>query len=516
MRLKALPGLRLLGVGLALLLAAPGVGVAAASPVAATPTDYDVGFSLGQQAYEYGRPLLETERVFQSATSIDVADTAGNGPVNQFNSFTSLVEPTASQRTVVSPNTDTLYSLAWLDLTDEPQVLHVPKVSNRFYGLQLLTPWTETFYNVTSSSGPADTGTYNLTRGGDFVVVPPGYAGALPAGVTRIDSPYSRVWVIGRTLIRDEADTPAVNAIQRQYTVTPLARYGQPSATPPVDPNATPTFATIPGTQPGQDPLSFFVAMNRALQQFPPPTADQPLLAKLEAIGVGAGLDPTSDPNLSAETLRGMRDAVTQGPAFIAASVNQIYGGNAPSHNGYLVLPTGNYGTNYRLRAVVSLIGLGALNPEVAVYPIALTDSTLTPLTGTNRYVLHIPAWKMPPVNGFWSLTMYDSQGFFVPNPIDKFVINDRSNLRRNFDGSVDIYIQNTKPTGARQTQNWLPAPTGNFRLIWRLYSPKPRALPGILSGEGWQAPAVQRCAADRKGNLFGGIDTPHRTACAR
>jgi hypothetical protein len=507
---RSVPRLRTTGVALTLALTLTlTVGFTTAGSASAASSDYSTGYSLGQQAYEYGRPLLDTERVFQSATSIDVSDTAGNGPVNQFNSYPTLVVPSPGQRTVVSPNTDTLYSLAWLDLKDEPQVMHVPAVRNRFYGLQLLTPWTETFHNVTSAPGPASTGTYHLTRGGDFAVVPPGFTGTLPDGVTRINSPFSRVWVIGRTLIRGESDTPAVNAIQRQYTVTPLSRYGQPHVAPPVDPDATPTFATIPGTQPGDDPLDFYVALNQQMRQFPPTAADQPLLNQLKAIDVGPGLDPTSDPNLSADTLQGMRDAVTQGPANIATAVQALYGTNAPAHNGHLVVPAGTYGTNYRLRAIIAVIGLGALTPTVAIYPIALTDASLTTLTGENRYVLHIAASKLPPVEAFWSLTMYGADGFFVPNPLNRFVINDRSDLHRNRDGSMDVYVQTTQPKKAKQSQNWLPAPTGNFRLIWRLYGPKPKAVPGILSGSGWKPPKIQRC-------VEAGVGISDRTACAR
>ncbi|MEU7905668.1 DUF1254 domain-containing protein [Actinoplanes sp. NPDC049118] len=491
MRLRA-------ALALTITLTTIGAGMTPAGPGLAATNDYDTGYSLGQRAYEYGRPLLDTERVFTTATSIDISDTSGNGPVNQFNSLPKLVVPSPTQRTVVTPNTDTLYSLAWLDLAEEPQIIHVPAVSDRFYGMQLLSPWTENFYNITSAHGPPTTGTYELTRGGDFAVVPPGFAGTLPARVTRIDSPYPRVWVVGRTLIRGESDTAAVNAIQRQYGIVPLSRYGQPYVPPPVDPNATATFAAIPGTRPGDDPLDYYTALNRELQLFAPPAADRPLLEQLETIGVGPGLDPGTDPNLSADTLRGMRDAVTHGPANIATALNQLYGVNAPAHNGYLVVPTGTYGTNYRLRAIIDVIGLGALVPNVAVYPIALTDATLTTLTGANRYVLHMPASKLPPVDAFWSLTMYDAQGYFVPNPLDRFVVNDRSDLYRNRDGSIDIYVQHARPERARQARNWLPAPTGNFRLVWRLYNPRTRAVPGILSGNGWKPPKIQRCATDR------------------
>lgn len=231
------------------------------------------------------------------------------------------------------------------------------------------------------------------------------------------------------------------------------------------------------------------------MQLFTPRAGDRPLLAQLRAIDVGPGLNPAVDPHLSAATLNGMRHAITNGPAKLTQALTLSYILSAPKHNGYLVLRTGNYGTDYELRALVDSVGLGALPPDIAIYPLAQTDMTLQPLTGTKRYVLHIPAGGLPPVHGFWSLTMYDLHGFFVPNPLRRYVINDRSKLEHNTDGSIDIYLQSTKPTDPAPTQNWLPAPSGNFRLIWRLYDTGPAAA-GVLNGNGWQPPKIQPCLA--------------------
>lgn len=458
--------------------------------------DYSTGYLLGQKAYAYGLPLLDTERVFQTATSVNVSDDSGNGPVNQFNHLPKLAIPQPGQQTVVAPNSDTLYSLAWLDLSRGPQVVHVPAIKDRFYVMEMLTPWTENFYNITSLDGPPGTGTHGLTSGGDFAVVPPGYTGTLPAGVHRVESPYKRVWILGRTLIRGESDTAAVNAIQKQYTVTPLSHYGRPYTPPkPCPPDTTLDFATIPGTRPGDDPLKFYTALGREMRTFTPMPQDRALLKQLTAIGVGPGKDPARSHRLSAATLRGMRDAITQGPAYLAGALKRISSGNAPSHNGYLVLNTGTYGTDYELRAVVDWIGLGAPLSNISVYPFTQTDKQSRPLSGANSYVLHIPAGQMPPVQAFWSLTMYDGNGFFVPNPIDRYVLNDRSDLHRNSDGSIDLYVQHNEPTDEAQRKNWLPAPAGGFRLMWRLYGPSGGALPGLLDGTGWKPPAVEKAA---------------------
>ena len=247
---------------------------------------------------------------------------------------------------------------------------------------------------------------------------------------------------------------------------------------------------------PGQDPLQFYSALGKLLSKFPPPAADAPLLKQLTAIGVGPGLDPSTDPNLSAETLRGMRDAVTEGPANVQAEIARRYVAEFGLHNGYLIGNIGTYGTDYTLRALTDKLGVGALKPKIAIYAFTQTAHDLSPLVGSSRYVLHIPADQLPiPAKQFWSVTMYDANIFLVPNPLDRYLINDRSDLHPNADGSLDLYVQPDAPSDPQQAQNWLPSPSdgGAFRLIWRFYEPG-EARAGILDGSGWQPPAVQRC----------------------
>jgi hypothetical protein len=186
--------------------------------------------------------------------------------------------------------------------------------------------------------------------------------------------------------------------------------------------------------------------------------------------------------------------AVANGSVEILTYIKALYGQGFVRHNGYLIQPTGTYGTNYNLRAAITQIGLGALTPDQAFYPVGLLDRTGQPLTGTKNYTVHIPAGSSPPINpppsGFWSLTMYTTQGFLVPNPINRYVINDRTILERNEDGSVDLYLQSTPPS---DQQNWLPCPAGPFQLIWRLYATKPYEISNIINGiaGSWQPPAV-------------------------
>jgi hypothetical protein len=218
-------------------------------------------------------------------------------------------------------------------------------------------------------------------------------------------------------------------------------------------------------------------------------------------------MHPSADPNLDAATRQGVHDAVAAGAKQITADIQQALLTIAPKHNGWLVYPTGRYGTNYETRAEVDAIGLGAPLPSVAIYPFTITDQNLHPLTGANRYVAHFGARDLPfPVRAFWSMTLYDSGGFFVPNKAGIYLINNRSNVHYNADGSLDIYIQPDAPSDPEQRRNWLPSPAGKpFRLIMRLYAPKDIA--GILRGRSWQPPTVLPC-------LSGGR-TSAGTACA-
>jgi hypothetical protein len=492
-----------LAAGLAISGTLLGAGATTAS--ADATSDFNAGFALGQQAYEYGLPLLDTARVYATATSVSAPDGRGDGPVNEFSSVRRLTGPL--ETTVVAPNHDTLYSDAWLDLTHGPQVIHIPLIKHRFYVIPLYTPWTRDFYNITSAHGLPGHGAYGVTRGGNFAVVPPGFKGKLPHGVKRINSPYKRVWIIGRTYIRGAADTAAVNRVQDGYKITPLWKFGKPLAPNQAENlNQVPVAAHISGTGLGEDPIQFYIALDNALAQFPGPAADRPLLSQIKAIGVGPGLNPTTA-GLSAATLQGMRAAVITGPATIQKQVVAMYVGTFAKYNGYLTGSFGQYGANYALRAAVDEIGLGALTDDMATYFIAQTDRTLAPLTGARRYVLHIPQSRLPiPGRAFWSLTMYNALGFLVPNRLQRFLLNDRSQLHYNADGSVDLYIQSSEPTNAAQAENWLPSPAGAFRVIWRLYDPGP-ALSGILSGTGWEPPAILAC--DATGHASDG------TACA-
>jgi hypothetical protein len=470
-----------------------------ASPRAGHPsplTPYQRALQLGTEAYVYGYPLLDTVRVFRTSTSVNVPNGAGGGPVNAFSHIRRLAHP--SDRTVVAPNHDTLYSMAWLDLRGQPIVVHMPVVRGRFTVFELVDPYTANFANIGSVGHPP----------GDYAVAAPGWHGRLPRGVGLIRSPYTRVWIIGRTYIRNAADTPNVVRIQNRYSLTPLDRWGTRYVPPrPARVNRRSHTFTVPGTTPGSDPLRFFDALGDALRQFPPPRADRTLLASLAGVGIGPGLHPSTESRLNAAVRTGLRDAVAAGARQITADLQHEFLARAPQHNGWLVARTGRYGTDYAGRALVDRVGLGAPQSSLAIYPFTVTDSTLHPLTGATRYVAHISARYLPfPVRSFWSMTLYDAHGFFVPNPAKVYLINNRSPVHYNADGSLDLYIQPGAPHSATQRHNWLPSPAGRaFRLIMRLY--RPTDVAGVISGRTWEPPTVLPCLPDGRSSAG--------TACA-
>ncbi len=462
----------------------PSASAAAVHPSdPAQAAEYQRALDLGAQAYVYGYPLLDTNRVFLTATSVNVPDGAGGGPVNRFSHIRRLANP--SDKTVVAPNHDTLYSMAWLDLRAQPIVVHMPVVRRRFVVFELVDPYTENFANIGSVGLPP----------GNYAVTPPGWQGRLPRGVRRIRSPYTRVWIIGRTYIRNAADTPNVVRIQNEYSLTPLSKWGtryRPSRPPHID--NKPRAYGVPGTAPGQNPLAFFDALGDQLKQFPPPARDRPLLRRLAAVGIGPGMHPSTNPSLDAAVRRGLHDAVAAGASRVTSYVQKLFLSIAPKHNGWLVARTGTYGTNYLGRAATDKIGLGAPRSTLAIYPFTVTDSNLHALSGANRYVAHFSAHDLPfPVRAFWSITMYDSSGFLVPNRAHIYLVNNRTRLHYNRDGSLDIYIQPNPPRNPVQRRDWLPSPAGQpFRLIMRLYEPV--NIRGILGGSSWQPPTVLPC----------------------
>ena len=450
-----------------------GGGLSPVARAADSITEEDA-HAIGVAAYVYFYPLVTMDITRKQLTN--VAKPEGiHTPMNTFANVAAF--PPADLKVVVRPNFDTLYSSAWLDLTKEPMIISVPDTHGRYYLLPMLDMWTDVF----ASPGWRTTGTH----AGDFAVVPPGWSGTIPAGVVRIDAPTPYVWIIGRTKTDGPADYSAVHKIQAGFKITPMSRWGMPPE--PVVGTVDPAIdmKTPPKTQVDTMPAGkFFAYAAEILKVQPPHITDQPILAQMERIGIvpGKSFDINKvDPSVKA----GLESAPQDALALMAWKVPSL----ARVVNGWSMNTDtmGVYGNYYLKRAIVAQVGLGANLPEDAIYPLNLADNTGKPLDGANAYVLHFDKGATPPVNAFWSVTLYDSEGFQVANNLNRFAVSSWMPFKYNPDGSLDLYFQNTSP-GADKQANWLPAPKGPFNLTMRLYAPKSDALTGK-----WNPPPVMK-----------------------
>jgi hypothetical protein len=429
---------------------------------------------LGIEAVVYGYPLVLVNATQRIQTNVVEPQHNGRAPINQFSSF--LQYPTAAYRDVVRMNVDTLYSFAWLDLAKEPLILSVPDTNGRYYLMPVLDAWT----NVVASPGKRTTG----TRAGNFGIVGPNWKGTLPDGIEEVRSPTNTAIIAGRTQANGPSDYAVVNAIQRQYKLTPLSAWGKPY-TPPkgvIDPKID--MKTPPVDQVNRMSATvFFKTLAALMKENPPSPADAPIMAKLANIGIVPGQDfdmNKLDPAVAAGLEKSVQMAVAKLEAAAPNIGTRVNGWNIPPMN------TGDFGTDYQSRAIIALIGVGANIVKDAIYPTAFVDADGSPLNGANRYVLHFESGEMPPANAFWSLTMYNAQSFLVANPIKRYNIAGWMPLKYNSDGSLDIYIQRDSPGPAKES-NWLPAPEGEFSVTMRIYWPKESVLDGT-----WKPPAIR------------------------
>jgi len=433
---------------------------------------------IGVQAYVYFYPLLSMDVTRKQFTNVEAGKEFGKGPMNTFANVPEY--PPADFRGVVRPNFDTLYSVAWLDLTHGPLVVSVPDMQGRFYLLPMLDMWTDVF----ASPGWRTTG----TAAANFLVTPPGWTGKAPDGVEPIAAPTPHVWIIGRTKTDGAADYPAVNKLQAGFRVTPVAFWGQAPASVPVpgvkvDPSVD--MKTPPKLQvDGMPAADYFAYAAELLKLHPPHITDQPIVALMERIGLVPG---------QSFDWKALPPAVQKGLANVAADAQALMAWKlktlARVENGWSMNTEtmGVYGNDYLKRAIVAQVGLGANLPEDAIYPLNLGDESGQPLDGAHAYTLHFDKTELPPVKAFWSITLYDSEGFQVGNALNRFAVSSWMDFARNADGSLDLYFQHESP-GAGKEANWLPAPAGPFNLTMRLYGPQPDALTGK-----WNPPPVKK-----------------------
>ena len=462
--------------GLALLGTASAAEAQFDGPVAHL-LDGAADFATAVEAYTYGYALVTMEMTRRVMTNVATPE-AMRAPMGNF--IKARNYPTAAFRDVTAPNADTLYTAAWIDVGAEPWILSLPDFAGRYFLFPMLDAWT----NVFQVPGSRTTGTGAQT----YAITGPGWRGTLPAGVVEYKAPTNMVWLLGRIYCTGTPeDYAAVHALQDACKLTPLSAYGRAFTPPPgrVDPAIDMRMAVRDQVNALSLP-DYFALMAELMKTNPPAPADAPMVAKMAALGLV--------PGQSFDRSKLNVDFASRVPrlAFDRIMLHFRFSGGDIQHiNGWaFTTKTGNYGTNYLQRALITAIGLGANRPQDAVYPTSTADAAGATYSGANRYTIRFPAGHLPPTRGFWSVTMYDENYFFVANPLNRYSISARQDLKRNADGSVDLIIQKDSP-GAERESNWLPAPAGKFVLMLRMYWPD-ESDPSILNGS-WTMPGVTK-----------------------
>jgi hypothetical protein len=438
----------------------------------------DAAKKIGIDTYLYAYPLVLMDVTRKVQSNAETPDTkTKHAPMNQF--YHAPEFPDATFTDVVRANADTLYSFLWFDVSKEPLVIDVPDSGGRYYLLPMLDMWTDIF----ASPGKRTSGTGPQT----YAITGPGWQGKLPTDVTEIKAPTAEGWMIGRTQTNGKKDYDAVHQFQAGLKVVPLSAWGKRGWTPPKGRVDAQQDMSAPVEQVAKmSAAEFFADFAELMKANPPHANDYPILQQMERLGIVPG-ESFDLSKASPETKSALEAAPAAGMAKIKA-----YAPHASvliNNWGMIMNPVGTYGTDYLKRAFIAYFGLGANVVEDAVYPSALVDAHGKPLFDSGmKYVLHFEKEQIPPVRAFWSLTLYNDKQFFADNPINRYAIGDRDNLKFNADGSLNLYIQCDTP-GADKEDNWLPAPKeGGFSLTLRLYWPQPTVLDGS-----WQPPGVQR-----------------------
>lgn len=458
-----------------------GVPAFAADPTSLTPADAQ---KAAVDAYIYGYSLVTTD-----ITRLAFINTAApnvrtlQAPMGQ---MVSLPEyPPATYKGVSAPNADTLYSVGFVDVSKEPWIFAYPNMGHRFFLFPMYDEW------MVSIGSP---GARTLGYGAQTIAITgPSWHGTLPSGVTQqIKSSTGMFFILGRVYAQATAqDYGAVHILQKQFKLYPLSSWGKTYTPPPGMTNGP--YSVKDKVRDIIDAMStseYFNFMANTMVANPPVLPqDATIVSEMATIGLAPG--QTFDMSkLSPEVQKAL--ATVGKTAFPKIAAMQKNAGKVI--NGWVVPgAAGTYGTNYVARAYIAAYGWPANLPQDADYPNRKVDSTGSLLVGTNTYKLHFAKGETPPVNGFWSITMYDDQYFFYPNPLNKLTESMRDHPKFNADGSMDVYFSHTQPTGV-PVSNWLPAPTANFILMMRLYWPKENP-PSILppSNPTWLPPEVQK-----------------------
>jgi hypothetical protein len=431
--------------------------------------------AIAKEAYIYGFPLVDSYRI-QYAYFVDGQNPEFKGAWNQIHSMARVATP--EDKAVQTPNSDTPYSVLGLDLRTEPIVLTVPEFEkDRYYSIQLIDAYTHNFAYI----GSRATG----NSPGSFVIAGPNWKGAAPKGVKAvIRSETELVFALYRTQLFNPADLDNVKKLQAGYLVQPLsAFFGQPA------PKAAPDIDFIKPLSPADQrtSLQFFEILNLALGLAPTVASEQELMARFAKIGVGGGLTfdaSKHSPQVKAAIEQGMSDAWAE-LATLQKKIDskEVLFGDMFGTREYLK-------DNYLYRMAAAVNGIYGNSKQEAMYPIYSVDSSGERLDGSRRYTLRFAPGDMPPVNAFWSLTMYElPASLLVANPLDRYLLNSPMlpQFNKDADGGLTLLIQNESPGKAREA-NWLPAPKGPFVMFMRLYWPQEAATSGA-----WTPPSLIR-----------------------
>ena len=437
----------------------------------------DEAKAVAMDAYIYGYSLVTMEMTRRVSTNVTKPE-GTKGPMGQLVRLREY--PTAAFKDVTAPNADTLYTIVWIEVGKEPWVLSLPNAHGRYYLFPMLDGWT----NVFQVPGKRTTGTGAQM----YAITGPGWKGKLPAGVKEYNSPTSMVWVLGRIYCTGTPEDYAkVHKMQDEISVMPLSSFGKPYTPPPgtVDPDIdmkTPVREQVNAL----DTAAYFNLLAMLMKDNPPAKPDATMVAKMAKLGIVPGA-PFDFRKLDPAVQEVLKDVPKEGFEKIMAHFKSA----GKDINGWIfTTKTGLYGTDYLQRALITAIGLGANRPQDAVYPTSEIDVEGKPYMGNNNYVMRFPKGQLPPVDGFWSLTMYDAEYFFYANPLNRYTLSARNALKANADGSVDLYLQHENP-GPDKESNWLPAPEGRFIPMLRLYWPKEKP-PSIIDGT-WKISAVKK-----------------------
>jgi hypothetical protein len=438
--------------------------------------------SLALQAVTYAAPLVAMYNL-RSTVALSPKAKARPGDIWRFDDIAS--PEVAAQSGYVTPNVNVIYGFGFIDLAREPYILTAPDSRGRYYMIQLVDMWTNSFaYPV---------GEYAGYKGGTFALVGPGWTGKLPPNVIRIDCPTRWIEIQPRVHVKNAADLPGARQVLHGIKLQPLTQYNGGPA-----PKAAAYDYEVPNVNPNvassqmqfTDPSQFWSIFAAAMNENPPPKSEiESVLPSFKYLGIELG-KPWDKKSLRPLLLGEMNRAVSGFGATMRVSVPLI----GRIAKGWAILPadTGKAGADYMSRALVAVAGLTANTIAEALYYAGVFDSGGGTLTGAKRYAITFTqpmtyAQVVPP--GFWSLTMYDNvTKYTVPNAIDRYALGGDDTLQKNADGSFTIYVQRDDP-GGEKTANWLPAPPGAFYLILRSYAPDPAVTKAIEHPETFEGP---------------------------